>query len=159
MKPKHLLVCAVLGLAYTARSQTITPFVVNSVGGSFTAGQNSIEFNVGEVATSTLSNSISVTQGLLQAETNKGGIGIEPISTNGFTLYPNPTANDFRITGLSNSDYILSVYDMTGKQVLQMQYANNRDVDLGRFAASIYNVTLTDQNNNKNINFKLFKTN
>ena len=163
MKKIYLLIALAISLSFTinvkAQAQSITPFIVNSVGGSFTNASNSIEFSVGEVAITTIGSSGFITQGLLQAETKKINSIASVTSEQGFTLYPNPTNSSFQIDGLAKGNsYMVIIYDLTGKTIGQYRYMERQMIDISQLAASIYNITLLNMGDNKTTNFKLTKT-
>ena len=147
-----------LFVCVTSKSQSITPFVVNSTGGSYSTATNMLEFNVGEVATSTLNNGNFITQGLLQASVKQGGIGFISIKETNLSIFPNPTNSAFQIEGLANGEsYLVTITDLTGKIVLQQRYSDKQWIDISSLSTAIYHVSLLNQNTQTN--FKITKTN
>lgn len=146
-------------LMYVAiNAQSITPYVVNSTGGSFSNGSGTIEFNVGEVTTSTLQNGQFITQGFLQANPNILGIDIIQFNKLKISVFPNPGNGIFQLSGLeSGRVYGIRIFDITGQIILEKQTSNNESIDISRAEASIYFVVLTDTTLQTNIIFKISK--
>ena len=87
-----------------------------------------------------------------------------PTSVNGvdaakdFSIYPNPTTDKFRITGLDlTSRNTVKVFDVVGRDVLTVQLrSGERDIDVRNFDAGMYFVQVhTDDANRKPITRKL----
>ena len=79
---------------------------------------------------------------------------IDEISNkNRFSLFPNPTNNEFYLMGLSNynENYIIEIYDINGKKVMTNKFENNflekvqlqlpNEIPSGVYVVSIFNST------------------
>jgi Secretion system C-terminal sorting domain len=70
--------------------------------------------------------------------------GAEATNTQ-FSLYPNPTNNTFRLQNFEaspESQYLLTLTDITGKTVKTLQQVNQEDVDVSDLVDGLYFVTL-----------------
>ncbi|WP_310378835.1 glycosyl hydrolase [Flavobacterium sp.] len=76
-------------------------------------------------------------------------LGIDELSSNKFTIYPNPTSNILHISGINEVDF-LEILDLNGKQLIKKTSANS--VDISNLSKGVYFLKL----NNKEI-FKFIK--
>jgi|GEM_PF-1132398 len=81
------------------------------------------------------------------------GIGIEEISTNGLTLYPNPATDKITLSSASNEPTLVSIYDVQNKLMMQTQFTNTKQIDVSKLAKGIYLVRIQSQS--KELNAKL----
>ena len=73
--------------------------------------------------------------------------GISTLEKMNLTIYPNPTSGFLNIAGIENlSNYNISVYDMTGKQLKHFTQENDQ-IDVSSFASGMYMIQLTDNQN------------
>ena len=89
---------------------------------------------------------------------NLGNESTQPASINEsnftglFSLYPNPSNGIFTVDvqGLDEDEYILSVKDILGKEVVSASEKINRNlkktIDLSSYGTGTYFVTLTNSN-------------
>lgn len=113
-----------------AKAQSITPFVINSTGGSFSNNGFELSFNMGEVAISTIgSGSKLITQGFLQTE--KGTVtGIASHTKNPYKIvaYPNP-AKEFLLIETTHPDVIrMTLTDFAGKVISSTPFAEKTEL-------------------------------
>lgn len=107
-----------------------------------TAGFHSeqIEFNIGEVMTSTFqSDEHLLTQGFEQGELIDIAVNEIP-SMSSLLIYPNPTRFQFAVaTPGQNSSLQITILDMTGKLVEEISiYKQTQNVDVTSLAAGTY---------------------
>lgn len=57
-------------------------------------------------------------------------VGVKNLSKKKTKVFPNPAKNRVAITGLTTNQYNLSVYDLSGRQVLFTSNINQDDIDL-----------------------------
>ncbi|MCF6294680.1 MAG: T9SS type A sorting domain-containing protein [Flavobacteriaceae bacterium] len=69
-----------------------------------------------------------------------GEFGLKNIS-----IYPNPTKNEFIITGLQE-DSLLEIYGLTGQLVLKQVNYNGENVDVSNLSSSVYFAKLSNKN-------------
>ena len=67
-------------------------------------------------------------------------------SNTNISLYPNPSSDIFFIKGLQEITRI-SIYDINGKEIRQIQNYRNEAIDVSRFNAGVYMIKI--QNNNE----------
>ncbi len=65
--------------------------------------------------------------------------------TNSIKMYPNPTSDNFRISGL-NGCVNLKLIDINGKEVVTKQVNNNESISISNLPKGLYIVKLTTQN-------------
>jgi len=79
------------GIPVSITAQQVTPTVIGSAGETFSNGEVSLTFSIGEPATETLTEGgITITQGFLQGLSGKIGIEENSSKEQLFTIYPNP---------------------------------------------------------------------
>ncbi len=62
-------------------------------------------------------------------------------SNDGISVYPNPSDQIFNIHWINGSDVTINVYDITGKQIVNVNTDSSRDtyeLNMGQFASGIY---------------------
>jgi hypothetical protein len=72
---------------------------------------------------------------------------IEVIDLNRFHLFPNPASEFFQINDFLNGQLI--IYDLTGKQVLQIENYNGNSVSINNLEIGVYLVNLINSNTNQ----------
>src|SRR5262245_13950856 len=136
---KKLMVCiSIMGLT-NLFAQSLSPQVVASSGTTFSSASSSLEFTIGEVATSTITaGSNTLTQGFHQPEIHYASLqnyGNEYI----FTLYPNPTTQFVTVASTKRDDMQVHLYDANGKAILTSSIFQEKiTVDLQTLAAGSY---------------------
>jgi hypothetical protein len=85
------------------------------------------------------------------AGTTISGLGIEELNVYALSIYPNPSNGDFNVSFNASvtEKYTLKVYDEAGKLVFDAQIENQngtyvKQVQLGKVASGIYNVSLSN---------------
>lgn len=134
MKKRFLFIMGCL-FAFTMHSQSISPNILNSAGGSANINNIRYDWSFGEMlAINTVSSSkLTVTQGVLQTRTDTAGTGIRDmdVSIPSITVFPNPTQNsvhvewDYPIAG--TLQYRLT--DIQGKLIQEKQLNVQKGVD------------------------------
>ncbi len=61
-----------------------------------------------------------------------------------FNVYPNPTANTFKVSGLQHGD-VLDMFDMTGKKVGSFPYSAANNFSIGEFVPGTYMLVIRDR--------------
>ena len=132
--------------------------VVSSSGDNYNNSSGSIQYTLGEVVISTVSNSNStITQGFHQ--TKWDFVGLEDYSSDfDVTVYPNPISErlTIRATAFSNIQY--KMHDAIGRIIFQGTLnAETTPIDVISITPGAYSITLYDQNESKLKTFKLVK--
>jgi hypothetical protein len=85
------------------------------------------------------------------AGTTISGLGIEEMNVYALSIYPNPSNGEFNVSFNASvtEKYTLKVYDEAGKLVFDAQIENQngtyvKQVQLGKVASGIYNVSLSN---------------
>jgi len=76
-------------------------------------------------------------------------------TTPDISIYPNPAHEFFTITGLVSTNYLVTVFDMSGRSVHQSQNQNNIDISL--LNSGLYIVDIRDENGVSLYSGKLIK--
>jgi hypothetical protein len=119
------------------RAQSITPSIINSTGGTATAGNLIVDWNVGESMVSTQTNGIIVTNGQLQPV--DGIISVEELNSSwNVSVYPNPTRDEFVITAPSSGIYEASLFDLAGKFISKQTLMSTNRMDVRSLANGSY---------------------
>jgi hypothetical protein len=153
-------------VAFTARSQTVTPNVVASDGGHTQGSGGSISWTIGEPISETYSNASNITtMGFHQPEIisladmiAEQGNGAELL------VYPNPVLNEVTVdfAGIKQGSYSLEIIDVLGR-LLYRSDANissssqQARLRLGEYASGSYFLLINGESLHKTV--KLIKTN
>ena len=132
--------------------------VISSQGDSYTHSSASIDFTIGEVVTSTVSNGEkTLTQGFHQ--TNWSFVSIENHVPNyEAIIFPNPTDNFLNIKAISFKNVNYSLFDEMGKLVLNgTLYSEKTSLDVSKLHTGLYSLVLNNSEN-KLKTFNIIKT-
>ena len=132
--------------------------VISSQGDSYTDSSASIDFTIGEVVTSTVSNGEkTLTQGFHQ--TNLSFVSIENHVPNyEAIIFPNPTDNFLNIKAISFKNVNYSLFDEMGKLVLNgTLYSEKTSLDVSKLHTGLYSLVLNNSEN-KLKTFNIIKT-
>jgi hypothetical protein len=132
--------------------------VISSQGDSYTDSSASIDFTIGEVVTSTVSNGEkTLTQGFHQ--TNWSFVSIENHVPNYEAfIFPNPTDNFLNIKAISFKNVNYSLFDEMGKLVLNgTLYSEKTSLDVSKLHTGLYSLVLNNSEN-KLKTFNIIKT-
>lgn len=148
-KSMSVLLAAVM-LSLAARSQSITPSVINATGNTYTGGIYSFEWSVGELAvieTMRSSNGLVIlTNGFLQPDlANSNGVGPRNFTSEEIRISPNPTYNQVEVAILTKQQGLiqLQLYDARGKLLYSKKISSYgtglvEPVNLTPYAAGTY---------------------
>jgi hypothetical protein len=82
---------------------------------------------------------------------NFGLVGINNVKTVPFTIYPNPTSGELRITnyefGITNGELGIEIYDMMGRKLTNFQLAtfnSQLNLDVSKLSSGHYVIRFTD---------------
>lgn len=103
------------------RGQSITPSVINNMGGSGTIAGNTYEWSVGEIMVSTFTtSSVIVTQGVLQPKSGTSDVPVLPVLS-GINVFPNPSNSAVNIQFNSQDNGTLSyrLMDVAGRVIFE----------------------------------------
>ncbi len=128
--------------------------LVGSSGDNFSNSSYSMDWSVGEVATSTYSNATYIlNEGFHQ--NHLAVTQINDVAVLELKVYPNPTANCLKIVSES-TDFDLKISDLSGKILLTKKICSTQtSIDFSDYDAGIY--LLTIKQNNKVETFKIIK--
>ena len=142
-----LLMCS-----YSVLSQSISPQVINTTGGSVQVEGYYIDFNVGETVIQTVMGSPAiVTQGFLQPADTSGVVATSTIQKSAdVTIYPNPTTSFLHIKIDASTDYYCQIYNMAAsktltKSVYNPQQINVKDLPSGQYWLCIRPENMTEK--------------
>lgn len=151
------LTSALFLLSLCAFTQSITPSVINSTGGSGVAGAYTIEWNVGESMMSTQTNGFIVTNGQLQPV--DGIISVQELTTSwNVEVYPNPTRDEFLITAPQAGIFEATLFDLAGKLISKQLLMTNNRMDVRSLAAGSYYLQVRNTTTQEFKTIKLIKT-
>ena len=132
--------------------------VISNQGDSYTDSSASIDFTIGEVVTSTVSNSErTLTQGFHQ--TNWSFVSIENHVPNyEAIIFPNPTDDFLNIKAISFKNVKYSLFDEMGKLVFNgTLYSEKTSLDVSKLHTGLYSLVLNNPEN-KLKTFNIIKT-
>ncbi|MEI6853874.1 MAG: T9SS type A sorting domain-containing protein, partial [Bacteroidota bacterium] len=137
--------------------QTLSPVVISSSGGFYSAGGNSLSVTIAEmtmVQTFTQPSNI-LTQGFQQPEQLTTSVAEIEAMQGEVAVYPNPSNGQFNISynALNDGDFMVMIYNMVGQVVFDQTYggsfgSNIISLNIGQFGQGIYMLELksTDLN-------------
>ena len=132
--------------------------VISSQGDSYNDSSASIDFTIGEVVTSTVTNSErSLTQGFHQ--TNWSFVSIENhVPSYEAIVFPNPTEDFLNIKAISFKNVNYSLFDEMGKLVFNgTLYSEKTSLDVSKLHTGLYSLVL-NSTENKLKTFNIIKT-
>ena len=132
--------------------------VISSQGDSYNDSSASIDFTIGEVVTSTVTNSErSLTQGFHQ--TNWSFVSIENhVPSYEAIVFPNPTEDFLNIKAISFKNVNYSLFDEMGKLVFNgTLYSEKTSLDVSKLHTGLYSLVLNNPEN-KLKTFNIIKT-
>ncbi|GAA4459848.1 hypothetical protein GCM10023093_01580 [Nemorincola caseinilytica] len=112
---------ATLAGAPMVRGQSITPSIINNMGGSGTIAGNTYEWSVGEIMVSTFSApSVIVTQGVLQPMSSTSDVPMSPVLS-GINVFPNPASSAVNIQFNTQQEgtFTYRLMDVAGRVILE----------------------------------------
>jgi hypothetical protein len=137
MNFKFLLFIAIMFNHCIAFSQSITPSVINSTGGTAAVGNLIVDWNVGESIITTQTNGIMVTNGQLQPIDEI--ISVHELNTSwSVSVYPNPSRDEFVITAPNAGVFEASLFDVAGKFISKQILMSTNRMDVRSLANGSY---------------------
>jgi hypothetical protein len=157
MKKLLLIFGGIAGFS-SAFAQTLSPQVFASGGTNLTGTNATMEFTIGEVATSTLTaGSDALTQGFNQPEIEIVAVE-EFIDVYTIQLYPNPTEQFITVETNSEEELQVEVFDALGKKVIDPHMFNQKvALDVHAMANGTYLVCVSRTNGERLKNFSVIK--
>lgn len=138
-------------------SPLIAQQVVTTGGASNKKIQGSVEYSIGEIATSTYSNSNgSIHEGVIQdyISITSDIVQIENIS---IQVFPNPVTSKLTVDVDSPQDFIYSVYDISGNLLETNAFATHTELDFQSKAQGTYILKILDKNSDKINSYSIIK--
>lgn len=148
---KLTVIIAVVGVAYGANAQSISPDVVASSGTHFSNGTTQVSWTIGEPVIATHDNGSNiVTQGFHQTLLTVTGIQETEAHLEGVSVYPNPVDYLLNIKFDSNNSNVSAmIFDASGRMITSEQInsgTTQHQLDLSAFSNGTYLLRLiTDQ--------------
>jgi hypothetical protein len=153
MKKNKLLLFSLLATITVSAQE-----VVSTQGDSYSNGNGSIDFTVGEVIIDTGTDGTNdLTQGFHQ--TNWRFLGVEDFAPEfEASIFPNPTQDILNIKTSKFENVQYKLYDANGKLVLEDKLSSEQtSIQVSQLAPGNYSLALIDDSKNLKI-FKLVKT-
>ncbi len=153
MKPIHTILLLFLLPLSSTLAQSLEKQVIGAAGSSVSNGSMSLDFTVGEVAVTTLTQTnFILTQGFHQGEMMTTSVNGLPISVS-YKISPNPTTDKLwlEITG-DDLDFYILLYNEIGQPLsLTKRHVQGvghwqENFDLSKVSAGLYLLVFTDVN-------------
>jgi hypothetical protein len=134
-------------LCISVKAQTLSPVVISSSGGYYSAGGNSLSVTVAEMTMvqSFIQPTNMLTQGFQQPEQLTTGIAETETVQGEVIVFPNPNNGQFNISynALNNGQYQVKIFNMVGQIVFAQSYGadagiNTISLSIGQFGQGIY---------------------
>jgi hypothetical protein len=165
MKNNLIILAALLSL--WSKSQTVTPTVISSNGGSVVLAAGTIDWTIGEIVIDTYTGaSNSTTNGFHQPLINLSTfIGESPGSAE-IVIYPNPVNKNlqFKISDSKCMEYEVQLHDAAGKLVLSQTLLfqsvhSGAEIDVSGLSNGVYLAQISALKCNLLKTIKILKTN
>lgn len=129
--------------------------LVGSAGESFINATYSMDWSVGEVATSTYTaGNFTLSEGLHQNFITVEAV--DQVAEFGISVYPNPTSDFININSSEIENFDVLIVDVNGRSIINQNVAGNQtQIDFSNFANGIY--ILSINKNNQVETYKLIK--
>lgn len=86
-------------------------------------------------------------KGTYNININKSAVlGIDDSHIQNIEIFPNPVSEYFTISGLTNTESEINIYDISGKIVLSVSNYNGAEIDISKLEKSIYFVQVNNSN-------------
>ncbi|HET7819856.1 MAG TPA: T9SS type A sorting domain-containing protein [Bacteroidia bacterium] len=155
MKKEIYFLFGLMLVATITHSQSISPSIINSTGGTASVGKYFVDWSVCEVTlASTFSTpNLIVTQGVLQNNVNGDPTGVHDLAVlpKNIKVFPNPSSDIIYLQseGKSDSKFGYVLLDMNGKVILNKTEGVSlsdkiQEVNLSEFPAGIYILNITE---------------
>lgn len=147
---KRMLFSLILFFAFQyCVAQSLSPQVISSSGTSFANGSNQLDWTLGELSTSSLTNgSNSLSQGFHQP--NLSITSIDNFDeTYGLTIFPNPAIDLLQIQfEKANENNFIELYSTEGKLLLTQEsnFATLCQIDMSKYDVGTYLVKIHNKN-------------
>lgn len=130
-------------------AQSLSPQVISTSGASFANGSNQLDWTLGELSTSSLTNgSNSISQGFHQTNLNVTSIDNFD-DTYRLTIFPNPAIDILQIQfEKANEKNLIELYSTEGKLLLTQEsnYATLCQIDMSKYDIGTYLVKIHNKN-------------
>ncbi|MES2397542.1 MAG: T9SS type A sorting domain-containing protein [Bacteroidota bacterium] len=140
-----ILFCAI----HYSIAQSLSPQVISSSGTSFANGSNQLDWTLGELSTSSLTNgSNSLSQGFHQDNLNVTSIDNFD-DTYGLNIFPNPAIDLLNIQfEKANENNLIELYSIDGKLLLiqESNYATLCQIDMNKYDIGTYLMKIHNKN-------------
>ena len=142
-----ILLIFFVGLSNYGIAQQVTPTVIGSAGGSFTASSQSIQFSLGEIAVETYqTGSNLLSEGFLQGPENSIGIKEDQATNGQIVIYPNPSHGSITVS-CKNDPVKVTVLDLRGRILSQTQNpGKTATMNIENLQSGLYLIRVTFKN-------------
>ncbi|MCX6352057.1 MAG: T9SS type A sorting domain-containing protein [Bacteroidetes bacterium] len=150
---KNIVLVFLLFAFIKGNAQSLSNQVINSTGGIY----QTLEYSVGEVVITTVSNSSNIlTQGFLQPNDTTTVTGVNNVITLGsINYYPNPVIDYLNIKTDKVDIKKIEIIDALGRLIYTSNFSEQ--ILLSTFSKGIYFVRLYNENKTTNYTFKINK--
>jgi len=84
-------------------------------------------------------------------------LGIEQDYYKELTIFPNPVTSVFSVETENDVLFLISIYDISGKQLASHQYYSNQQIDISYLPNGMYIIKLYDSEKGVDITKKIMK--
>lgn len=143
MKSAILLTTLCLLTTFAAKAQE----VISTSGETFTNTQNSLEFTIGEVATSSYGSPTILSEGFHQPVIIVSNLNEKALSNVELELYPNPSLHSINLVYEGEEILELQLMDLNAKLLLKKRIIKGKnEVKLSHLVSGIYIANVIQQN-------------
>ncbi len=153
-----------IGLLFAGLTHAQTEIMKSSIssgGGSAEVGNKKMVFALGEVAIREMDvGNIHLSEGFVGPDIAQIIMNVEDYELlTGFSVYPSPVKTTLNIRFDSPGNYEVSLFDLTGKLLLQTSHENTArmQTDMRKFTTGLYILIIKDPVNKKAVSLKIQK--
>jgi hypothetical protein len=160
MKKQTLLLLCLCIVGFS-QAQTLASSVVGAGGGRFSSTTGFLDWTLGEIMTETYQKgNFYFTQGFQQPATIVV-TGLDETEKSVF-VYPNPLSDVLNIKTSENGDYLILLFDMQGKQLVNKNVSGVvgtyiHQIDLAGYRPALYLLRINNTITGKSTNHKIEK--
>ncbi len=157
---KNLLtIIALLTISFGFGQTAIKKSSISTGGGTASVGNTTIIYTLGELAIQENTvGAVHLSEGFIGPDLM--ALGVEDYGQlQGVNIYPNPVQTDLNISLPEHNNYELYLYDLNGKQLINITIENENQsvLDLSLQKTGMYLLIIVDRNNKKTTTIKVQK--
>ena len=156
---KKILIIIALLIAELGFSQlTIKKSSIDSGGATTSSGNTTMIYTIGEtVVQENTQGNIYISEGFISPEMQESLAVSNYSALAGITIFPNPATDFVNLAFVTDADYSIQVYDVSGKSLASFQTAEDIRINLSNYSAGNYILLIKDEAKKLYQSYKIIK--